>query len=163
MNYNHFAHDVFTFDDIYKGKPRLTIVGHAAITDEKVLLATRPNMTPAMLERRLNNVFNMNDYDSVRTIVCFSGRSSKQGPAFGQELSSLLKKPVKSYKRKVYTFNTETYSEAEKMLKSGMSIKDVQHQFSSKKLILAKENPYSIFNEFKEFREFEYNPVHFKP
>ena len=163
VNYNHFAYDVFTFDDIYKGKPRLTIVGHSAIVDEKVLLASRPNMTPEMVARRLNRMFNMNDYDSIRTIVCFSGRSSKQAPAFGQKLSSLLKKPVKSYKRRVYSFNTETYFEADKMIKRGMLIKDVRYYFSSKKLILAKQNPYSIFNEFKEFREFVYNPVHFKP
>ena len=162
-NYNHFAGDVFTFDDIYKGKQRLNIVGHSEEINGKIFLASSNPMTPSMLAERLETTFHMADYDSIRTLMCFSGRSSKQGPAFGQELSSLLRKPVKSYKRKVIADDIELYSKASEMLKGGSSIQEIQEKFYSQGMIVFKTNPFSMFNKFKEFRKFQYSPVHFMP
>lgn len=96
--------DLFTFEDEYKGKPRLNINAHGrdlSFTEQlsgksSTILYDGAEHTPAQLRAHLQTKgIDPSQFDNVRLLVCYSGNGAEN--SFAAEFQRLINKPVKAF------------------------------------------------------------------
>ncbi|WP_222593944.1 hypothetical protein, partial [Vibrio sagamiensis] len=159
--------EIFSFEDVYKGKSRLNILAHGEKVNGVGKLTAGSKLTSNGSRRMeadelhgvLSSQYNLSNYDNIRTIVCYSGDGGSQ--SFGAQLAKVTGKTVKSYSGPVYNSidiegNTAIFN---KELTDGRYDIFRKYEFSDE-LTIAKVNPFSFYE--KDYWTFAYNPVYFR-
>jgi len=157
---------LYTFEDSYKGGIRLNVVAHGEMVGEGSSLIVDGNfgvrhVDADELYQVLQSRYNLDDYNSIRTISCFSGNGGDS--SFASKLHRLSGKIIKAYEGPV-TGNFEPAALSDIFLQaerrgqySGMkNIFDVKYEFK-----IRKTNPYKFYQS--GYRQWLYKPVHFPP
>ena len=105
-NVTRLSDGIFTFEDVYKGRPRLTIDGHGIAGG---LAEGLSGLELVSLAKR--HGVRIDRFESVRMVVCNSAdiEKNRYGIAdisYAESFNRLVKRPVKAYKGKVATINT---------------------------------------------------------
>lgn len=166
-NFDSLGHDLYLFDDVYKGENRLNIVAHGALEDNNTALLVRnfqKNQSSKDIFDIISKRKDLNQYASVRTLMCYSGNGGAR--SFGQELANLTRTPVKSYIGTV-TGNYEP-GYLNKLLYEAALHKDA-YDFNDMTSIISdtyffrvyKNNPHTFLS--RQWWGWSYRPVKFNP
>lgn len=105
-NVTRLSEGIFTFEDVYKGRPRLTFDAHGLpgkIGDNFNRFG--------LLKLAERHGVHVERFDSVRMVICHSADrtpslSGKEGVSFAEGFSRLVGRPVKAYEGAVGAINT---------------------------------------------------------
>lgn len=166
-NLDSLGHDLYLFDDVYKGEKRLNIASHGALEDNGTALVARSfqkNQSAKDIFDLLSKRKDLDQYASIRTLMCYSGNGGAR--SFGQELANLTRLPVKSYIKTVtgnvdpHALNKILYEAATIYGDNGLDF--MQKQYAQRRFFeVRKTNPHSLFS--LERWEWHYQPVKFNP
>ena len=115
---NALADGILTFEDTYKGRRRLNLVAHGSPQSDgtaKMWIGDL-EVTPEQLVKFLDaSGTKYKKFDYIRTVMCQSGNGLER--SFANQLSLLIKKPVKGYIGDVYKKKGFMPEVADKILK----------------------------------------------
>ncbi|KFC10555.1 hypothetical protein GTGU_00605 [Trabulsiella guamensis ATCC 49490] len=90
---------LMTYEDVYKGSPRLNILSHGALqgnTGTSLLAVDNQRLTPRQLQLLLQRKgINIQSYDNVRLLSCYSANGGES--SFAAQFSGLIHRPVKGF------------------------------------------------------------------
>lgn len=96
-NLDPMGRDIYFFDDMYKGSPRLNLVAHGALEENgtaRLVRSSGKNQSADEIFSIISKRKNLDEYDHIRTTMCFSGNGKDE--SFGQRIATLAGLPVKS-------------------------------------------------------------------
>ena len=148
-NVTRLSEGIVTFEDTYHKQRRLNFIGHGDNSTQNTRMFFNDHQAidaSSLHTLAVNNGYSMDDYSSLRTIMCFSGNGNAN--SFAAHLSAEAGRPVKSY------IGTVTAVDPDKILpplKNGQTSKYDTIFLIDKNRGLSKYLP--------SFLNTEYNPV----
>jgi RHS repeat-associated protein len=103
-NITRISEGIFSFEDTYQHKARITFQGHTFGSGKGVMLDSQRAVGPSgLLKLAEEQGVNVKSYSNVRLVICYSGGrvgvySSDADSTFGAIFSKLVKRPVKAFK-----------------------------------------------------------------
>ncbi|MGL5999018.1 MAG: hypothetical protein ACRC1I_21340 [Pseudomonas proteolytica] len=169
--------ELFTFEDEYKGKPRLNINAHGrdlSFTEQlsgksSTILYDGAEHTPEQLKAHLlAKGIDPSQFDNVRLLVCYSGNGAEN--SFAAEFQKLIDKPVKAFVGTVTVTPSPELVSAE--FKAGVQmhgpqigpalVSDTYAQYDSVDTVKDRTGISLIRNPL-EYILFSYYPVYYPP
>lgn len=169
--------NLFTFEDQYKGKPRLNINAHGrdlSVTERltgasSTILYDGAEHTPEQLHAHLlAKGIDPSQFDNVRLLVCYSGNGAEN--SFAAQFQRLINKPVKAFVGTVTVTPSPELVTAE--FKTGIQmhgphdgpklVSDTYAQYDSVETVKDRTDISMIRNPL-EYLLFSYYPVHYPP
>jgi len=169
--------NLFTFEDQYKGKPRLNINAHGrdlSVTERltgasSTILYDGAEHTPEQLHAHLlAKGIDPSQFDNVRLLVCYSGNGAEN--SFAAQFQRLINKPGKAFVGTVTVTPSPELVTAE--FKTGIQmhgphdgpklVSDTYAQYDSVETVKDRTDISMIRNPL-EYLLFSYYPVHYPP